>query len=120
MHFSFFNQPVAAFKNFKSFCSALKLLLSSNKEALEKLENIENSFANVMQEKMQNMWTSKLGLKKFDYELFDELINLMIDTKVDYTIFFRELSNIVDDVSSIEKSFYSNLDNDILKQRWNC
>ena len=119
MHFSFFNQPVAAFKNFKSFCSALKLLLSSNKEALEKLENIENSFANVMQEKMQNMWTSKLGLKKFDYELFDELINLMIDTKVDYTIFFRELSNIVDDVSSIEKSFYSNLDNDILKQRWN-
>ncbi|MDX4026705.1 protein adenylyltransferase SelO family protein [Aliarcobacter skirrowii] len=119
MHFSFFNQPRAAQKNFKSFCSALKPLLSSNKEALEKLENIENSFANVMQEKMQNMWASKLGLKKFDYELFDELINLMIDTKVDYTIFFRELSNIVDDVSSIEKSFYSNLDNDILKQRWN-
>ncbi|WP_419233701.1 protein adenylyltransferase SelO family protein [Aliarcobacter cryaerophilus] len=119
MHFSFFNQPRAAQKNFKSFCSALKPLLSSNKEALEKLENIENSFANVMEEKMQNMWASKLGLKKFDFELFDELINLMIDTKVDYTIFFRELSNIVDDVSSIEKSFYANLDNDILKQRWN-
>ena len=28
MHFSFFNQPIAAFKNFKSFCSALKPLLS--------------------------------------------------------------------------------------------
>ncbi|MCT7543966.1 protein adenylyltransferase SelO family protein [Aliarcobacter cryaerophilus] len=119
MHFSFFNQPVAAFKNFKSFCSALKPLLSSNKQALEELEKIENNFNKVIQEKMQNMWASKLGLKKFDYELFDELINLMIDTKVDYTIFFRELSNIVDDVSSIEKSFYSNLDNDILKQRWN-
>ena len=119
MHFSFFNQPVAAFKNFKSFCSALKPLLSSNKEAFEKLENIENSFANVMQEKMQNMWASKLGLEKFDFKLFDELINLMIDTKVDYTIFFRELSNIVDDISNIEKSFYANLENDILKQRWN-
>ncbi|MCT7465072.1 protein adenylyltransferase SelO family protein [Aliarcobacter cryaerophilus] len=119
MHFSFFNQPRAALKNFKSFCSALKPLLSSNKEALEKLENIENSFANVMQEKMQNMWASKLGLEKFDFELFDELINLMIDTKVDYTIFFRELSNIPNNLSSLEKSFYANLDNDILKQRWN-
>ncbi len=46
-------------------------------------------------------------------------LNLMIDTKVDYTIFFRELSNIVDDISNIEKSFYANLENDILKQRWN-
>ncbi|MFA5721767.1 MAG: protein adenylyltransferase SelO family protein, partial [Aliarcobacter sp.] len=119
VHFSFFNQPRAAQKNFKSFCNSLKPLISLNKEALEKLENIENSFANVMQEKMQNMWASKLGLEKFDFELFDELINLMIDTKVDYTIFFRELSNIVDDVSSIEKSFYENFKNDILKQRWN-
>ena len=119
IHFSFFNQPRAALKNFKSFCSALKPLLSSNKEALEELEKIENNFSKVMQEKMQNMWASKMGLEKFDYELFDELINLMIDTKVDYTIFFRELSNIVDDISNIEKSFYVNLENDILKQRWN-
>src|SRR5574344_540145 len=47
MHFSFFNQPVAAFKNFKSFCSALKPLLSSNQEALEELEKIENNFTNL-------------------------------------------------------------------------
>ncbi|WWW10694.1 protein adenylyltransferase SelO family protein [Arcobacter cryaerophilus gv. pseudocryaerophilus] len=119
MHFSFFNQPIAAQKNFKSFCSALKPLLSSNKEAFEKLENIENSFANVMQEKMQNMWASKLGLEKFDFELFDELINLMIDTKVDYTIFFRELSNIPDDISSLEKSFYGKQQNENIKLRWN-
>ena len=42
MHFSFFNQPVAAFKNFKSFCSALKPLLSSNALALGELEKVEN------------------------------------------------------------------------------
>ena len=119
MHFSFFNQPRAAQKNFKSFCSALKPLLSSNKEALEKLENIENSFANVMQEKMQNMWAKKLGLDKFDVELFENLINLMIDTKVDYTIFFRELSNIPDDMSNLEKSFYGNLKDENIKLRWN-
>ncbi|MCT7496537.1 protein adenylyltransferase SelO family protein [Aliarcobacter cryaerophilus] len=119
MHFSFFNQPVAAFKNFKSFCSALKPLLSSNKEALEELEKIENKFSKVMQEKMQNMWASKLGLEKFDFELFDELINLMIDTKVDYIIFFRELSNIPDDINSLEKSFYGNLKDENIKLRWN-
>lgn len=119
MHFSFFNQPLAAQKNFKSFCSALKPLLNSNKEALEELEKIENNFSKFMQEKMENMWTNKLGIDKFDVELFEELINLMIDTKVDYTIFFRELSNIPDDMSSLAKSFYGSSENENIKTKWN-
>ncbi|MDD4329307.1 MAG: protein adenylyltransferase SelO family protein [Aliarcobacter sp.] len=119
MHFSFFNQPLAAQKNFKSFCSSLKPLLNSNKKALEELEEIENNFAKVMQEKMEKMWANKLGISKFDVELFEELINLMIETKVDYTIFFRELSNIPDDISSLEKSFYGSLKNENIKLRWN-
>lgn len=119
MHFSFFNQPLAAQKNFKSFCSALKPLLSSNTQALEELEKIKNNFAKVMQEKMENMWARKLGISKFDVELFEELINLMIETKVDYTIFFRELSDIPDDISSLEKSFYGNLKNENIKSKWN-
>lgn len=41
MHFSFFNQPKAAQKNFKSFCSALKPLLASHPDTLEELEEIE-------------------------------------------------------------------------------
>jgi serine/tyrosine/threonine adenylyltransferase len=118
-HFSFFNQPVAAFKNFKSFCSALKPLLTSDKKSLEELEKIENNFSKVMQEKMESMWAKKLGLEKFDVELFEELINLMIDTKVDYTIFFRELSNIPDEISSLEKSFYGKTQNQNIKLRWN-
>ncbi len=119
MHFSFFNQPKAAEKNFKSFCSALKPLLSSKPDALEELEKMENNFAKVMQEKMENMWAKKLGIDKFDVELFEELMNFMIETKVDYTIFFRELSNIPDYISSLEKSFYGNLQNENIKLRWN-
>ena len=118
-HFSFFNQPVAALKNFKSFCSALKPLLSLKPEALDELEKIENNFSKVIQEKMENMWANKLRLDKFDVELFEELINLMIDTKVDYTIFFRELSNIPDEISSLEKSFYGKTQNENIKLRWN-
>ncbi|NCB13900.1 MAG: hypothetical protein EOM78_20065, partial [Erysipelotrichia bacterium] len=119
MHFSFFNQPKAGEKNFKSFCSALKPLLSSNKEALEELEKIENNFSKVMQEKMEIMWANKLGLEKFDMELFEKLINLMIETKVDYTIFFRELSNIPDEITQLEKSFYGSLKDENIKSRWN-
>jgi uncharacterized protein YdiU (UPF0061 family) len=118
MHFSFLNQPVAAFKNFKSFCSALKPLLISNKEALEELEKIENNFTKVMQEKIEKMWANKLGISKFDIELFEELISLMIEIKVDYTIFFRELSFIPDDISSLEKSFYGSLKNKAIKSKW--
>lgn len=119
MHFSFFNQPVAAQKNFKSFCSALKPLLNSNEEYLKKFEDIENNFLNIMQEKIDSMWASKLGLKQFDFELFKELIDLMIDTKVDFTIFFRELSNIPDDVNGLGKSFYGSLESAHIKARWN-
>ena len=119
MHFSFFNQPVAAFKNFKSFCSALKPLLNRDTQALEELEKIENNFSKVMQEKMEIMWANKLGLEKFDVELFEKLINLMIETKVDYTIFFRELSNIPDEITQLEKSFYGSLKDENIKSRWN-
>lgn len=120
IHFSFFNQPIAAQKNFKSFCSALKPLIISNHKALKELEKIENNFDKVMQEKIELMWTSKLGITKFDFELFEELISLMIETKVDYTIFFRELSNIPNDVNSLEKSFYvSCLKDENIKVRWN-
>ena len=65
-----------------------------------------------MQEQMQKMWSSKLGLKTFDTELFNELEKLMIKTSVDYTIFFRELSNIPDDISSLKKSFYKDISTD--------
>ncbi|MFA6741447.1 MAG: protein adenylyltransferase SelO family protein [Arcobacteraceae bacterium] len=119
MHFSFFNQPQAAQKNFKSFCSALKPLLNSKTQVLEELEKIENNFAKIMQEKMEKMWASKLGISKFDVSLFEELINLMIETKVDYTIFFRELSYIPNDINQLAKSFYGSSENETIKSKWN-
>lgn len=118
MHFSFFNQPKAAQKNFKSFCSALKPLIISNQEAIKELENIENSFNSNMQIKLEKMWANKLGLKEFDFELLDTLLNLMIETEVDYTIFFRELSNIPKDIKELEKSFYKEIKNEDIKIKW--
>lgn len=118
LHFSFFNQTQAAYKNFKSFCSALKPLLFSYPQALQELEKVETNFVKFMQVKMENMWARKLGLKTFDEELFNELLTLMIETKVDYTLFFRELSNIPDDIKALTKSFYGPT-HENLTTRWN-
>ncbi|MDQ7085898.1 MAG: protein adenylyltransferase SelO family protein [Sulfurovum sp.] len=94
VHFSFLNQPLAGERNFAVFCNALAPLLQSNKEDLRRLEETKRGFSQVMQKEMQKMWASKLGLQTFDAELYKELFLLMVETSVDYTIFFRELSYI--------------------------
>ncbi len=106
-HFSFLNQPVAAERNFYSFCSALLPLLSSHQDCLQQLQNIYGGFSNVMQTQMEKMWADKLGLETFDAVLFGELETLMTQTPIDYTLFFRELSNIPDDIGPLKKSFYT-------------
>ncbi len=105
-HFSFLNQPLAAQKNFDMFCRALQPLLESQAEAVEALENIRAGFLTVMQNKMEAMWAAKLGLSAYDAELFKQLLQLMVNTSVDYTIFFRELSHIPEDIEPLRKSFY--------------
>ena len=116
-HFSFFNQGAAAKTNFDMFCKALQPLLLSEPLALKALNQINAEFDSVMEDKMQKMWASKLGLISFDPELFDQLIKLMVQTSVDYTIFFRELSNIPDDISGLSKSFYDK-PTDELREQW--
>ncbi|WP_404362665.1 YdiU family protein [Marinobacter sp.] len=105
-HFSFLNQPLAAERNFHSFCSALRPLLTSHRDCLRQLEEIQNDFPNVMQAQMEKMWSAKLGLDAFDPGLFSELATLMMQTTVDYTIFFRELSSVPDNIEPLRKSFY--------------
>ena len=116
-HFAFWNQPVAAERNFEMFCTALHPLLETYPDALQQLDEIRNGFAQVMQAEMEKMFTAKLGLGMFNAELFSELVSLMMQTSVDYTIFFRELSSIPDDIGPLKKSFYSNL-NEELDKRW--
>ena len=116
-HFAFFNQPVAAARNFDSFCSALQPLLASDQAALQQLGEIRNGFADVMHEEMEKMFAAKLGLTEFDAVLFSELVQLMMQSSVDYTIFFRELSSIPGDIAPLKRSFYSTL-NEEMDRRW--
>ena len=119
VHFSFLNQPQAAQRNFNMFCKALQPLLHSDEKELQELENIRDDFSRVMQGKMMQMWASKLGLKTFNANVFNELVTLMIETSVDYTIFFRELSNIPEDISALAKSFYGDsIYDEKMMQKW--
>ncbi|MFT5808573.1 MAG: hypothetical protein ACI9LG_002890, partial [Moritella dasanensis] len=123
-HFSFMNQPSAAQRNFDMFCSTLRLLLVSNQDYLLELDEIQSGFSTVMHTQIKNMWAAKLGLEPdigiesgtlntashqaLCNELISELETLMMQTPVDYTIFFRELSSIPDDIGPLKKSFYKN------------
>ena len=105
-HFSFFNQPRAAEANYHMFWAAVRPLLEEDATALERLDSIRQRFAETMQQQLQTMWAAKLGLAEFNPQLFNQLIQLMSQSEVDYTIFFRELSNIPDDIVGLKKSFY--------------
>jgi uncharacterized protein YdiU (UPF0061 family) len=121
-HFSFLNQPIAAERNFHMFCTALRPLLTSHQDCLRQIDEIRSAFSTVMQAQMEKMWAAKLGLGTFDAALFRELETLMVQTPVDYTIFFRELSMIPDDIHPLKKSFYKHstyeTDPDGMDRRW--
>ncbi|WP_320676992.1 protein adenylyltransferase SelO [Prochlorococcus sp. MIT 1300] len=105
-HFSFFNQTVAAEANYDMFWAAIRPLLADNIEALKKLDQTREGFAEAMAIEMEAMWAKKLGLTSFDSTLVEELLELMVESRVDYTIFFRKLSNIPEDISFLKESFY--------------
>jgi len=129
-HFAFMNQTNAAQRNFDSFCSALRQLLVSHPDALLALDEIQREFPDVMNAQMAQMWAAKLGLgtvntasQKAEYRVvLGELEALMVQTPVDYTIFFRELSSIPADIEPLRKSFYTHStqgkDADAMDQRW--
>ena len=105
-HFSFFNQPVAAEANFQMFWTAIRTLLTDNTEALARLDQIRDGFAKDMSQEIEGMWAKKLGLINYDETLVNELLQLMVLSKVDYTVFFRKLSNIPEQMTALKESFY--------------
>jgi len=118
-HFSFLNQANAAERNFYVFCKALQPLLASDETAQAKLAEIHDDFSALMQVQMKKMWASKLGFDSYDATLFRELAELMIQTSVDNTLFFRELSSIPEEIEGLKKSFYHDIsNNETLLQRW--
>ena len=120
-HFAFLNQPIAAEHNFHMFCTALQPLLTSltsQTDCLQQFDEIRSGFSAEMQTQLEQMWATKLGLGTFNAALFNELQTLMAQTPVDYTIFFRELSTLPDDIGPLKKSFYEAYEG--MDKRWSA
>ena len=88
------------------FWAAIRPVLTDNTEALTRLDRIRDGFAQAMSQDIEAMWTKKLGLINYDATVVKELLELMVLSKVDYTIFFRKLSDIPDQLSVLKESFY--------------
>ena len=117
-HFAFFNQTLAAEANFEMFWKSLRQLLDGDAQNLAQLDQIREEFAEVMQQEIEAMWVKKLGLNSFNSSLVNELLELMIISKIDYTVFFRRLSVIPEDLSMLKESFYMP-SSEQLDARWN-
>ena len=106
-HFCFFNQPAAAEANYQMFWKALRPLLADDTKAEAELDAVRDGFGDAMEAAMNAMWAQKLGLQSPEPELVRELLGLMLASKLDYTIFFRRLSDIPDHIKPLHGSFYA-------------
>ena len=70
-----------------------------------------------MQQQLEAMWARKLGLRCFDAELVNALLELMVLTQVDYTMLFRRLSATPEDLTTLKESFYGP-SSEPLNARW--
>ncbi|MEO1002609.1 MAG: protein adenylyltransferase SelO family protein, partial [Cyanobacteria bacterium J06638_7] len=116
-HFAFFNQPVAAAANFHMVWTAVRPLLVDHPEPLARFDGMRQGFAEAMESRIQAMWTSKLGLTTDDPALVQELLQPMLATQVDYTLPFRELSQLPQQASALTKTVYTE-PSEPLEARW--
>jgi uncharacterized protein YdiU (UPF0061 family) len=113
-HFCFFNQPVAAGANYQMFWTAIRPLLTEDRDALARLDQLHEGFADAMNQELEAMWARKLGLASPDAGLVNELLELMVRSRVDYTILFRRLSQLpeainassAEQLAALKQSFY--------------
>ena len=101
--YSFSKQPDAAYGNFETLVTSLMPILSdsrSRKAAQYELDQFPEMMTRVVNE----MWTKKLGLTKWNHDLYRGLENLMQSTRADFTITFRELSNMPHEMKNGRKS----------------
>ena len=105
-HFAFFNQPRAAQQNFHMFWQTVRTWKGFGEAQLDALDALRKGFPELMKEKLDQVWVAKLGLASDDPTLVRRLLTLMQQTPVDYTIFFRELSDLPDTLTPLRASFY--------------
>ena len=97
--YAYHRQPQVAYWNLLCLGQALLPLIGSQDLALQALE----SYKSVFPQALQQRFAAKLGLPSVvegDLPLIDELLQLLAAGRVDYTIFWRRLSEWVADAQA--------------------
>jgi uncharacterized protein YdiU (UPF0061 family) len=103
-HFSFMNQPSAAFKNFETLANAVLVLFEKNQDGSTELaiRQLVSRAEAIMHNEMHNAMRQKLGLSDVSWtqgggsELWRRLETLLHDTAADWTLFWRELPCVLE------------------------
>lgn len=114
--YSYGNQPAIAKWNLDKLAVALGSIIDGE-QAKEGLDEFRNIYASSYVEIMSN----KLGLKEVlseDVELIKRLLDLLTNDEVDYTVFFRTLSNINTSNSDHDSQVISMFENNESISNW--
>ena len=118
--YAYSNQPRIAHWNLVQFAQAiLPLLGEDEKLAVEQAQLAINAFPNLYQTAYQTGFNAKLGLVELqegDADLGNDLLKLMAEQKVDFTLAFRHLCN--EDLGPFNALFENQDDVDIWLERW--
>lgn len=91
--YKFSNQPSVGLYNLEKLLESLSVLLSPEQH-LHARTSLNSSYFNVYSGRYFALMSSKLGLAEADRGLVNSLLELMEDAGADYTMTFRELSEI--------------------------
>jgi serine/tyrosine/threonine adenylyltransferase len=119
-HFGFMNQPSAGFANYNILVDSVMPVIvgaadddsSRNDQAKVVAQSFLDRAAEVFQAKLNEVFRIKLGFEK-DHDVGDDIWSalepLLRNSRVDWTIFFRQLTYIVRDFSDPSSSEYAEM-----------
>ena len=87
-------------------------------EIQAELDALKDGFTDTMDDAMATMWARKLGLPRVEDSVVQELLQLLVDSRADYTILFRRLSEGATEAAMLRDAFYVPGSVE-LEHRWN-
>lgn len=103
-HFAFLNQHIAGVKNYETLVESL-LPLVHDEQMRSEIERMMKNQPAVAIGALNDVWRRKLGLLEWTEpcsSLLMDLIDLMHQSKADYTLFWRELARVLEVQGSFE------------------
>ena len=104
--YRFAQQPAIAQWNLLQLANALYPLIKESKP----LEEILGNYATTYEHQWQNMMANKLGLRTYNADLTNRLLQLLTETETDMTLFFRHLADVKDpttDAVFLQDAYYA-------------